>query len=181
MQFSLTLKNEKTRQYRTIRDLIVVLNFIAFIALLVMAATNQQKITLVIGLLVCSTYLFFLLLELFNKKSYRQWLPNLFPLLALVWFRYAFWWGGIVILLLFLLDKLAARKLTLLFSNDSIRFPSVPARKINWAELNNVILKDGLLTLDFKNNKLLQVALLTDEKNPNEEIFNDFCRTQLRK
>lgn len=42
-----------------------------------------------------------------------------------------------------------------------------------WSEFNNIILKDSLLTLDFKNNKLLQLSIT--ENNVDETSFNTFC------
>ena len=43
----------------------------------------------------------------------------------------------------------------------------------DWSEFNNIILKDSLLTLDFKNNKLLQLNIT--ENNVDETNFNTFC------
>ena len=42
-----------------------------------------------------------------------------------------------------------------------------------WSEFNNIILKDNLLTLDFKNNKLLQLSI--SESTVDEYSFNTFC------
>lgn len=45
-----------------------------------------------------------------------------------------------------------------------------------WSEFNNIILKDNLLTLDFKNNKLLQLNLTEKTENRvDENLFNTFC------
>ena len=53
-------------------------------------------------------------------------------------------------------------------------------RIIEWNELTNVIKRDDLLTLDFKNNRLLQVQILNaDDISENE--FNQFCLQQLNK
>ena len=45
----------------------------------------------------------------------------------------------------------------------------------SWGEFNNIILKDNLLTLDFKNNKLLQLTLVENEDSVDENNFNTFC------
>ena len=44
-----------------------------------------------------------------------------------------------------------------------------------WNEFNNIILKDDMLTLDFKNNKLLQLDVVQSDKEVDEESFNNFC------
>lgn len=45
----------------------------------------------------------------------------------------------------------------------------------NWAEFNNIILKDNLLTLDFINNKLLQLSISDNSHTVDEYSFNIFC------
>lgn len=54
-------------------------------------------------------------------------------------------------------------------------------KEVNWDEVNNVILKDGLLTIDFKNNKLFQHIILNSDEDISEKEFNDFCEEQLNK
>ncbi len=44
-----------------------------------------------------------------------------------------------------------------------------------WSEISNVVLKDNLLTLDFKNNKLIQVAVDEKHTTTNEQEFDEFC------
>lgn len=44
-----------------------------------------------------------------------------------------------------------------------------------WSEFNNIILKDNLLTLDFKSNKLLQLSIIGNESAVDEYTFNSFC------
>jgi hypothetical protein len=55
-------------------------------------------------------------------------------------------------------------------------------RRYDWTDFNNVVLKDGLLTLDFKNNRLLQKEVLEDddEDDADEDEFNDYCQTRLK-
>ena len=43
-----------------------------------------------------------------------------------------------------------------------------------WPQFNQVIVKDGLLSLDFKNNNVLQLELIS-EKDLSEKSFNEFC------
>jgi hypothetical protein len=56
-------------------------------------------------------------------------------------------------------------------------------KKINWNELNNVVIKDDLLTIDFKNNTLFQ-AYTDDEEDDEYEVgddeFNAYCRERLQ-
>lgn len=45
----------------------------------------------------------------------------------------------------------------------------------DWSEFNNIILKDNLLTLDFKDNKLLQLSIIESGIVIDEGSFNNFC------
>lgn len=44
-----------------------------------------------------------------------------------------------------------------------------------WSEFNNIILKDDLLTLDFKNNKLFQLSIVENSIVGDENNFNTLC------
>jgi hypothetical protein len=56
----------------------------------------------------------------------------------------------------------------------------IGSNNYDWESFTNIVLKDNLLTIDFKNNKLLQ---LTIEENTaaNEKQFNHYCTVQLKK
>ncbi len=91
-----------------------------------------------------------------------------------------YWWLGLIFLALFLLYRVSERELKIFIQRAFIVYPYFPSKKIKWENLNNCLLKDGLLTIDFKNNKIIQQH--TDEKaNPvDEKEFNDFCSQQLK-
>lgn len=48
-----------------------------------------------------------------------------------------------------------------------------------WTEFSNVILKDELLTLDFKNNRLIHLLVDVNFTPFNEIEFNEFCSSLL--
>jgi len=50
----------------------------------------------------------------------------------------------------------------------------------NWTELSNVILKDNILTIDFKNDHLLQSEIAPESFDIDEKLFNRFCTEQLQ-
>jgi len=52
-------------------------------------------------------------------------------------------------------------------------------RQYSWEMFSNVLLRDQLLTLDFRNNRLLQLEI--DGEAPNQTAFNLFCGEQLQK
>ena len=90
-------------------------------------------------------------------------------------------WVGAFFFLLAFLEYQTKRPLEIGFDVDRIVMNTLIKRRFDWTMFNNVILKDGLLTLDFKDNRLLQreVADEEDEDDADEEEFNAYCRERL--
>jgi hypothetical protein len=65
------------------------------------------------------------------------------------------------------------------FDVDGITINSLPKRSYTWADVTNVVLKDGILTVDLKNNKLIQQQTESDTSPAEEREFNEFCGGQL--
>lgn len=65
------------------------------------------------------------------------------------------------------------------FDNEGAVVNSLPKKQYVWAQISNVILKDGILTLDLKNNKLIQKPIESDTSAREELEFNEFCRSKL--
>lgn len=53
-------------------------------------------------------------------------------------------------------------------------------RRYSWSELQHVVLKDGLLSIDFRNNRLIQLLIETEKTPVDEKTFNEFCNGKLR-
>ena len=65
------------------------------------------------------------------------------------------------------------------FSDNGIYFNTLPRRTIQWNDVANVVIKDGLITIDQKNNKLLQKEIEGFVTEETETEFNVFCRQKL--
>lgn len=190
-QFLLTLKNEKTRLYTRLSWLIIVINILFFSYLAVVAATKQERMGFIAAIILMGSC--FLLKNYVRHSRHAFGLSPFFFLVMLGWIQAAYYWLAGINLVFLLLSLSALRPLTLSFSGATIENLSIFSRKIKWMELNNCLVKDGLLTIDFKNNKLIQQELDTrkgisrqDQHGPssetyvsNEQEFNDFCRQQL--
>ena len=91
---------------------------------------------------------------------------------------------GLIMIALAYLGYLATQPEEIGFGTDRIIVKKLFKRTIEWNELSNAMIKDGLLTLDFKNNKLFQAETDDDENNDeydaSEEEFNDFCKAHLK-
>jgi hypothetical protein len=85
-----------------------------------------------------------------------------------------FEWLVIVFAFLALLEYQAKRSSEIGFAEDHIMINSLFKKRINWSEIDNVVLKDGWLTIDFKNNKLLQKEIDSGESEAGDEEFNEW-------
>ncbi|MEC5143767.1 hypothetical protein [Chitinophaga sp. 212800010-3] len=62
-----------------------------------------------------------------------------------------------------------------------IILPTLFSQKlVGWNELNNVILRNDLLTIDFKNNKVLQLEILDEPGKEQREELNTFFQRRLQ-
>ena len=90
-------------------------------------------------------------------------------------------WVGAFFFLLAFLEYQTKRPLEIGFDHDRVVINTLIKRRFDWSMFNNVILKDGLLTLDFKDNRLLQREIADDdeEDDADEDEFNAYCRSRL--
>lgn len=83
-----------------------------------------------------------------------------------------------------ILEKYFLQKKEIGFTKAYITLGGWFPKKHLWSEIDNIVLKGGILTIDFKNNQLLQLE--TDDEEDEEydvedEEFNNYCRMQLHK
>ena len=88
-------------------------------------------------------------------------------------------WLFIPFALMGLFERQAKMPLEVGFTDTEIAINTLIRRRYTWGDFNNIILKDDLLTLDFKNNRLLQRETIDEEGDAEEDEFNDYCRGQL--
>jgi hypothetical protein len=65
------------------------------------------------------------------------------------------------------------------FSKENIIHPGLPKKEYEWVEIDNVLIRDNIFTLDFINNKVIQKELDQPVEKSLEEEFNSWCQQQL--
>ena len=99
---------------------------------------------------------------------------------GLVWTKMPYFeWLVFVFALLALLEYQAKRPPEIGFSHEHVVFNGLIRKRYPWKDIENVILKDDLLTIDFKNNRLYQREIDSGENEAGEEEFNECCRRKL--
>ncbi len=116
-----------------------------------------------------------------NKKKiirYKNWLI----IAGIFWIVMPYLqWLSVLFFFLAFLEYKAKYPLEIGFTQDVVVINSLFRKKFMWNDFTNIILKDGLLTMDFKNNRLLQKQTVDDEDDydADEDEFNDYCRGKI--
>lgn len=176
--YVIKLPNTKVKFYDMMGWMLIIINLTAFSTLLYYVNTVQERWYAGAGLLVT---LFIFFVGWFSRKPVKQSITIQSALLCytIIWFLlFHYYIIGLISFVLVLLYFIAKREMNVLVNKERIGYPSFPPRKIDWSALNNIVLKDGLLTIDFKNNKLIQ-QLIDESNNIPEAEFNAYCREQL--
>ena len=176
-QFELILKNEKETSYKRISILLLVLNLVGllFITYLKDFKSWLPLIIAAIAILAASSSFYF------RNKNEKAILTGAFLLLSVAWIVAGYWIIGVLNILFMILHISALQKPIVTINESQVIYPSFPKKKIDWQELSNLILKDGLLTIDLKNNRIIQQHIADISSTIDEKEFNDFCRQQLNK
>jgi hypothetical protein len=175
-QFELLLKNEKKKSYQRITWLIIVSNIAILILLSIKGIFSKGEVIAIVIMIGLAVFIPFYV----KSKDVKIETSIIFIILMTVWISTGYWWVAIINFV-FEIFQIAALRNLIYVTDKTIIVPYVMEKTVDWNEVNNVILKDGLLTIDFKNNKLFQQLILNSDEDINEKEFNDFCRQQLNK
>lgn len=123
-------------------------------------------------------------LLIFNKRN-RAFFTNDYSIEKIMGLSFGISWIGagvysigIIALFLTFLFSIATADTIIQIGDKIIIKTGLIKRTYSWMELDQVILKDGLLTIDFKTNQLLQHPVGQDAAI-DELAFNTFCRENL--
>ncbi|MEO5500299.1 MAG: hypothetical protein ABIR31_02550 [Ginsengibacter sp.] len=126
--------------------------------------------------------LYFLFQWNYIRKGKQAFFFNefIFFILGICWINLENYYAFAVNFVIGVLFYLAIQKLSVIFSGKVVTLNFFPKKEYEWNQFSNVVLKDGILTLDFKNNKLFQ-GEIEDDTLIKEREFNSFVKTQLVK
>ncbi len=177
-QYVVTLKNRNSRYLDLVGFFLSAVSVLFFV--MEMVQSQQVNFAYLAGAVSISGLLIWNLYQSRFKKQPVKYRWALY-LAALVWMKMPYFeWLFFVFIVLGILEHQAKYSIEIGFGDKEIVINSFPKQKYQWVQLNNVVLKDGLLTIDFANNKLLQRETLDDEEDDTEEEeFNQFCADQL--
>ncbi len=181
MNYQFTLKDKNAKGYRTFVWFLFCLH-IAAGAFMVLTATDKNEqlaIYILFGFYVVITALYFIFRK--RKKAFETFSLTLALLYANFWLTNV----GVIAVIIFgaiflFVNIVQNTKTRLLVTDKGVQYTRM-FKTINyaWADVENMVSKDGLLTLDLKSNKLIQSEFESGVVEIDENEFNHFCKTKL--
>lgn len=174
--FVIIAPHHKLKTYKVFTLIIVIFNIVFFS--LATARAEQDSKDYYTALVACLA-LTAPLLQYFifgNKEAGLQNMLGGVFIAGAGWMFMEVYLNGLAMMLIAAFGLMAIRPLRFVFSTDGLKLPGFPPKHISWSAIDNVVIKDDMLTIDFKNNKLIQFSLKEAE---NAQIdtgaFNHFA------
>jgi hypothetical protein len=192
--YTFIIKDNKYESYKKIASFLFLVNALFFIALAITTTSISSRIILLTSSFILFAYAVYN--WKYKKKKERSFVA-VYLLIAAVWiFDTSMWYFSILFIVMLFLQYRLESDFTIDVSVKNLVINGFNKKEYFWTAFNNVILKDGLLTIDFTTNKVLQVEPDWSESivasgidnwdaeegySETEKEFNDFCRVQLKK
>ena len=171
--FVIEIPNERLKTYKKVAFIILTLNFLGFGYVFLRTTGNESFIAVVSLVINAVPWLYFLL----NKKLIKSPIIEfVFISSSLIWVYFGNIWMGIMLLLFAVMSFFTNKKTVVTINDEGVIYPSFPVKKYLWSQITHVMCKDDILTIDLKDNKLLQLNI---DKNFAAKFdaheFNKFC------
>lgn len=174
-KFEIELKNEKSKTYTIISWLITCMNMLGFIYF-AYAETGSARVFSI------SAAVLLLIILIFHRKAIHlnkfDHFAVAFTIIIVGWILLSSYITAAINFILYIFQDISRRKLLVLVFADRIIYPSFPRKTLLWSDLNNVIVRDGILTIDQQDNRVFQNEIISEI---NESDFNEFCRQHLER
>jgi hypothetical protein len=180
-KFEFFVKNDKVNTYERLAVLMFIINA-AVIGIFIYSSKTSffQKIPGLLTIVAILATIFIFFSKNKNMKIRRISFMLAWSLLAFYWIINSDWKLSILTIILFYTYMVARRILKIRIDRNFVSYPSFPQRTIAWNNVSNVVLKDGLLTIDLSDNTLIQQMIEKQQLPVDEEEFNEFCNQQLK-
>jgi hypothetical protein len=177
--FTFTLKNNKAKLLKRVTWIwyFILLGLIALFAFSENVESKEQKKLLIGAALLIGASAFYNFLNKTEKEFKRFQMLLFFISASNISIFFGLYFAICFLLFTLFIYWFSLQKTTLFFTTEKIMLKNgFFKRFIDWSNLNNVVLKDGILSLDFKNDKLIQEEV--EGEIVNEEEFATFLHNQ---
>ena len=172
--FKIIIPNTKEATYKVVTFIIGLMNIFALMYVRIKSnLIFHQNISLIGSALMLSIFVFYLL-STSPKGKMIMWVG--FLACGIFWGSLGFYSVAFLMLLFAFFGFITSKKIEIVIDANGIKYPSFPSKKIAWNEINQVLVKDGVLTIDLENNKLIQFTLSRESADQiKESDFNKNC------
>ncbi len=171
-QFELGLKDNREIRYTQFLLFSILLNITLFSWLLLMAIHLTALTT---GIIFSIAMLIIHVAKKWDKLNFT---PHYYLIILIICWLLASEWIPALLNLIFIFSaNYLLKKISISVDNTAIVIHSFPKKIFAWQDADNVLLKDGIMTIDLLNNKIFQLTV--DDNIVNENDFNNFCRDQI--
>jgi hypothetical protein len=174
--YTFILPNDKAATYKVVTFIIAIINVVAFILMEIKSANTEINMFLIpMGISIMATP--FINYFIFKRNKNILSFNVAFIMCGILWVFLGMILPGILLIAFSIFGFYTNKDFKLEILKEEIVYPSFPKKRYQWNEVEQIILKDNILTIDLKNNKLMQFTLVEkDNKGINENAFNDFCK-----
>ncbi len=182
MEYIFTLKDNNQKTFRLFVWFLFFLHVVAagVIALNTSNANTRMSIYILLGFygLVVAGYFYFRR----RNKSYDTFSLVMALLYSNFWVKHVGFFALIAfVLVYFFVLIVQGKKTTVGIADQGINVTRIFKRTFySWAQMDNVIMKDNLLTIDMRSNKLIQAEVVEGIDDAAAIKFNGYCEAQLK-
>lgn len=177
-KYVVVLKNLQYRYIDLLGLLLSILSAVAFARELTLS--NKVGVAYLVGLVFVVGVVIYNLIQ--SRRKRKVYYSRALLIAALVWMKMPYLqWLAFVFIILGLLEYQAKYSVEIGFDDDRVVINYMFKKVYRWDQFNNIVLKDGLITLDFTNNRVLQREIEEDEDEDeaDEDELNEYCRSRM--
>ena len=183
MEYRFTLKDNNRKAYNTFVWFLFFLHIVAAAVFGLNAEDRDVKLGIYILLgfygVIYTVYFFFRQ----QKKTMETFSFIMALLYANFWLKHV----GVIALFIFgvvflFVTVVQEKKTTVFFSAQGVHLTRIfKTIMYPWQQMDNIVLKDNVLTIDFISNRIIQADIAEGNETVDEIKFNDFCFEQIHK
>lgn len=177
-KYVVVLKNWQYRYIDLLGLLLSILSAVAFARELTLS--GKVSVAYLVGLVFVVGVVIYNLIQ--SRRKRKVYYSRALLIAALVWMKMPYLqWLAFVFIILGLLEYQAKYAVEIGFGDDRVVINYMFKKVYSWDQFNNIVLKDGLITLDFTNNRVLQREIEEDdeEDEADENELNEYCRSRM--
>lgn len=180
MSYDVELAQPNFKSYKVITIFMAFLNAVSFIFYFLNADIAFLKVVSIAALFLSALLLYIVFVKMYTWSKAFKVVAFLLAFISLCWFLAGNYYLMILFIALAIFGFISLKPSVISFTPDGIKYPSFPTKFYNWEKVNQVIIKDDVLSIDLAENKFLQFLLpATTVSKIEVPAFNEWCQNKV--